>query len=125
MRLLLDSHVLLWWFFDDRRLSAAPRGLIADRGNEIAVSAASTWEISIKRALGKLSAPDDLALQVREAGFTRWPISLEDGVEAGDLPRHHGDPFDRMLIAQAAGRGFAVLTSDAAFADYDVAVVPA
>lgn len=125
MRLLLDSHVLLWWLFDDHRLGVRAREVIADGTTDVAVSAVSTWEITIKQALGRLSAPDDLAEQVVAAGFTPWSITLQDGMDAGRLPRHHGDPFDRMLIAQARSRGFAVVTSDRAFAAYDVPVLPA
>jgi PIN domain nuclease of toxin-antitoxin system len=125
VRLLLDSHILLWWLGDDPRLGSAVREAVTDGANEVAVSAASTWEISIKQALGKLSAPDDLAAQVEREGFSAWPITLEDGTAAGRLPRHHDDPFDRMLIAQARRRQFTIATVDQRFAAYDVDLLPA
>jgi len=87
------------------------------------VSAASAWEISIKKALGKLMAPDDLEQQVDESGFAALPISLVHGLAAGRLPRHHDDPFDRMLIAQALEEGLTLVTHDKRFSDYEVALM--
>jgi PIN domain nuclease of toxin-antitoxin system len=89
------------------------------------VSAASAWEISIKKALGKLTAPDDLEQQVQDGGFAPLPISIAHGVAAGRLPHHHEDPFDRMLIAQAFAEGLAIVTRDKRFGDYGVALLPA
>jgi PIN domain nuclease of toxin-antitoxin system len=88
------------------------------------VSAASAWEISIKKALGKLSAPDDLERQVDESGFVLLAISVAHGIAASQLPRHHDDPFDRMLIAQAYAEGLTIVTRDTRFADYNVAMLP-
>jgi len=88
------------------------------------VSAASAWEISIKQAMGKLAAPDDLERQVNEGRFTPLPISIAHGVAAGQLPRHHDNPFDRMLIAQAFAEGLTVITHDKRFADYDLPTLP-
>lgn len=122
MRLLLDTHVLLWWLAD-RALSKAERSAIADPTNVVMVSAANAWEISIKRALGKLTAPDDLATQLEEGGFTALPISIDHALAAGALPRHHGDPFDRMLIAQAGVEALTIVTRDEYFSLYDVAVL--
>ena len=123
MRLLLDTHALLWWLADEG-LVAEARNAIADPANLVAVSAVSAWEISIKKALGKLAAPDDLERQVDEGGFTPLSISIGHGIAAGELPRHHDDPFDRMLIAQAVAEGLTVVTHDKRFADYDVAILP-
>ena len=120
MSLLLDTHVLLWWLADDPRLTAGMRSAIEDPRTPAALSAVSTWEISIKRALGKIDAPDDLDGAVREAGFQEIPVTVDDGWAAGRLPRHHDDPFDRMLIAQAQGRGLTIVTADRRFADYAV-----
>ena len=120
MSLLLDTHVLLWWLTDDDRLPERMRAVLADGESEVLVSAASSWEISIKAALGKLSVPDGLREELRQQGFTELPITVEDGLAAGALPRHHDDPFDRMLIAQAARRGLQLLTVDRRFGDYDV-----
>jgi PIN domain nuclease of toxin-antitoxin system len=123
VRLLLDTHALLWWLADEG-LTDQARDAIADPGNVVMVSAASTWEISIKKTLGKLSAPDDLEQQVDESGFERLPISVSHGIAAGKLPRHHDDPFDRMLIAQAYAQGLTIVTRDKRFADYNVAMLP-
>ena len=122
MRLLLDTRVLLWWLADEG-LTDQARDAIADPGNMIMVSAASAWEISIKRALGKLRAPDDFARQLDDGGFTPLPISLAHGLASGELPRHHDDPFDRMLIAQAFAEGLTVVTHDKRFSDYAVPIL--
>jgi PIN domain nuclease of toxin-antitoxin system len=124
VRLLLDTHALLWWLADEG-LNAPAREAIADPANLVAVSAASAWEISIKKALGKLAAPDDLEQQVQDGGFEALPISLAHGVAAGLLPRHHDDPFDRMLIAQAIAEGLTIVTRDKRFDDYGVALLTA
>lgn len=123
MRLLLDTHALLWWLADEG-LTDGARDAIADPNNVVLVSAASAWEISIKKTLGKLSAPDDLERQVAESGFVPLPISLTHGIAAGQLPRHHDDPFDRVLIAQAYTEGLTIVTRDKRFADYNVATLP-
>ncbi|HWG64850.1 MAG TPA: type II toxin-antitoxin system VapC family toxin [Streptosporangiaceae bacterium] len=124
MRLLLDTHALLWWLADEQ-LSAQAREAIADPANLVAVSAVSAWEISIKKALGKLTAPDDLERQIQTGGFTPLHITITHGIAAGQLPRHHEDPFDRMLIAQAFTEGLSIVTSDKRFSDYGVALLPA
>ena len=120
MTLLVDTHVLLGWLFGDSRLTPTMREAIVDPDSAIAVSAVTAWEIAIKAALGKLAVPDRLTQQLREEGFDELPVTVEDGLAAGALPRHHGDPFDRMLIAQAARRRLVVVTADRRFADYDV-----
>ena len=124
MRLLLDTHALLWWLADEG-MSTQARDAVADPANLVVVSAASAWEISIKKALGKLAAPDDLEHQVDAGGFSPLPISIAHAIAAGQLPRHHEDPFDRMLIAQAFAEGLTVVTHDKRFEDYGVALLPA
>jgi PIN domain nuclease of toxin-antitoxin system len=124
VRLLLDTHAVLWWLADES-LTAEARDAIRDPANMVAVSAVSAWEISIKKALGKLSAPDDLEQQVHANGFTPLPISIAHGVAAGRLDRHHEDPFDRILIAQALAEGLMIVTRDKRFGDYGVALLPA
>jgi len=124
VRLLLDTHALLWWLADEG-LTTEARDAIADPANLVAVSAASAWEISIKKALGKLAAPDDLEQQVQTGGFLPLPISIAHGVAAGQLPYHHEDPFDRMLIAQAHIEGLTIVTRDKRFDVYGVALLPA
>lgn len=118
MTLLLDTHVLLWWLADDPRLTVTMRGAIAEPGAAVAVSAVSAWEMAIKSALGKLDLPEGLADELHRQGFDELPVTVEDGLAAGALPRHHDDPFDRMLIAQAARRRLVVVTADRRFADY-------
>ena len=124
MRLLLDTHALLWWLADEG-LSTQARDAIADPATVAMVSAVSAWEISIQKALGKLAAPDDLDHQVQAGGFLPLPITIAHGVAAGQLVRHHEDPFDRMLIAQARAEGLTIVTRDKRFADYDVPLMPA
>lgn len=111
-RLLLDTHVLLWWLTDDEKLGQETKGLIADPRNEIIISAASNWEISIKRSLGKLEAPEDMDSVVEDNSFLKLPISPYHGDQAGLLPNIHRDPFDRMLIAQAQAEGLILVTAD-------------
>lgn len=120
MTLLLDTHVLLWWLADDPRLSDPMRAAINDPRTPVAVSAVSAWEMAIKSALGKLWVPEGLSGELDGAGFDELAVTVEDGLAAGALPRHHDDPFDRMLIAQARRRGLILLTDDPAFRSYDV-----
>jgi PIN domain nuclease of toxin-antitoxin system len=125
MNLLLDTQVLLWWLADDRRLRDPARGAIADGANLVAVSAASAWEVAIKAALGKLDAPTDLRDALTESGFEELPISVDHALRAGALPPHHADPFDRMLVAQAAAEALVLVTADERLAAYDVEIFAA
>lgn len=124
-RLLLDTHVYLWWLSDDERLGEQTRKLIMDERNEVYVSAVTGWEISIKRAMGKLKAPDNLDVLVEEAGFMHLPVTFFHGEQAGSLPAHHRDPFDRMLVAQAQAEGLTILTVDKHIPLYGVRTVSA
>ncbi len=124
MRLLLDTHAFLWWLADIK-LSTLARDAIAEPDNEVLVSAASAWEISIKQALGKLNAPRDVADRIRINRFTALPISVAHALVAGALPPHHRDPFDRMLVSQALHEGLTVVTRDARFAAYGVPILAA
>jgi PIN domain nuclease of toxin-antitoxin system len=123
--LLLDAHAVLWWLADDPTLQPAARSAIADPTNEVLVSAATIWDVAIKRALGKLDAPTGLAAACEEAGFGVLPITGDDGEQAGALPAHHRDPFDRMLVVQAARVGALVVSRDGVFAAYGADVLPA
>lgn len=125
MRLLLDAHALLWWLADDPELGGVARSLITDPANDVLVSASTVWEIAIKRSLGKLEAPDDLVGALEEAGFDAVPVLAADAQLAGGLDPHHRDPFDRMLVAQAARLGASVVTRDAVFERYGTATVAA
>jgi PIN domain nuclease of toxin-antitoxin system len=119
-RLLVDTHVLLWWLADDPELSATAREAIADPANEPLVSTASVWEIAIKRALGKLEAPDDLPETIVDEGFSWLPVGAAHAWEVQKLPMHHRDPFDRLVVAQALCEGLPVVTADGRFREYAV-----
>lgn len=125
MRLLLDTHVALWAIADSPQLQPKVRRLILDPGNEIVVSAASIWEISIKHGLGRGNMPisGGEALQYfRDAGYQLLSISAEHAAFVESLPPHHADPFDRILVAQASHEPIRLLTHDAALARYDAPV---
>lgn len=124
MRLLLDSHVVLWWLGDDAQLAAGAREMIAG-ADDVAVSVVTLWELGIKKALGKLDFPDDLDVCVEEAGFGLLPIHADHAMAAPTLPPHHGDPFDRMLLAQALVDQRSIVTADTQFAIYGVPLISA
>ncbi len=121
--MLLDSHALLWWLADSPRLGPQAREAIAAPANEVLVSAASLWEIAIKRALGRIEGIDDLAERLVAEDFAELPIRWSHAIRAGALPRLHDDPFDRVLIAQAHEEGLVLVSSDAAIARYDVVLL--
>jgi len=123
VRLLLDTHALLWWLADDSRLSAPARAAIARA--HVTVSAASAWEIAIKAAAGKLAAPEELEVRLDQERFVALAVSVPHALRAGELPRHHRDPFDRMLIAQAQLERLTIVTRDPRFSLYDVEVLAA
>ena len=118
MRLLLDTHALLWWATLDRRLSSKAKKAIARQESEVYVSAASAWEIATKSRLGKLDWPVE-AGSVRDyviaQGFRPLPISIEHAERAGQLPIEHRDPFDRMLIAQAQAEDLLLVSNETLF----------
>jgi PIN domain nuclease of toxin-antitoxin system len=121
-RLLVDTHALLWWLTDDPALSPTARDAIADPANEPLVSTASVWEIAIKRSLGKLAAPDELPDSISDGGFAWLPISAQHAWQVRDLPMHHRDPFDRVLVAQALIERLPIVTSDPRFGEYGVEI---
>lgn len=120
MNLLLDTHTLIWVLEDDPDLSAQARAAIIDGNNIVFVSAVSAWEISIKKALGKLDAPDTLIEEIERLRFTPLDITLEHADRAGKLPPLHMDPFDRMLIAQAQSDQLMLVTRDSDIQKYQV-----
>jgi PIN domain nuclease of toxin-antitoxin system len=124
LRLLLDTHALLWWWREEGRLSPRARKLIADEGNEILVSAASAWEISTKVRLGKLIVSIDLVRDFSDYlsrdGFFSLPITAEHGLRAGLLPGPHKDPFDRMLVAQSQMEAIPIVSNEQVFDSYGV-----
>lgn len=124
MKLLLDTHVLLWWLADDSRLSPKVRKLILNSANQVVVSSVSAWEISIKKSLGKLEVDLELLLsEIENNGFTMLQVSFQHGLHAGSLPRYHRDPFDRMLIAQSQCESLHLASIDRQFAAYNVDVI--
>ena len=124
MRLLLDTHALLWWLAGDEALSDTARGAIGDPDNEIFVSAAAAWEIATKYRLGKLPGGAIVAVDIAQAvasqGFIELPINMRDGQTAGGLPAIHKDPFDRMLIAQAIAADMVIVSNEDLFNAYGV-----
>jgi len=124
MRLLLDTHALLWWLLGDGRLAQSARDAIAGEESLVYVSAASAWEIATKTRIGKLpdaeSMAQNLAEVVQANGFLSLPISLEHGQRAGSLPGSHKDPFDRMLIAQAQTENLILVSNEEIFDQYGI-----
>lgn len=119
MRLLLDTHILLWWVMADRRLSKALATTLSSPENDIAVSAASLWEIAIKRALGRIEVDlDELLSSMTADGFSELPVRFVHSLKLETLPRHHDDPFDRILIAQSIVEGRRLVTKDDAILAY-------
>lgn len=112
MNLLLDTLVFLWWDRQDPALNASARGAIEDPGSNVFVSAASVWEIAIKRRLGKLTFHGSACAAIGANGFHELPVVPLDAEGAGSLPWQHNDPFDRLLVAQAMRLGFALVTAD-------------
>lgn len=123
MSLLLDTHVLLWWLSDAPALKFEAREAIGHASTTVYVSAASAWEISIKKALGKLDSPDDLHSALVANHFQSLPITVLHATRAGQLSRHHDDPFDRMLIAQAQAEQLTLVTHDTAFQPYGIPIL--
>lgn len=121
MKLLLDTHVLLWWLDDPKRLSPEALAAIRDEDNAVFVSAAVVWEIVIKKALDKLSAPDNLAEVISQSRFDPLAITIEHALALEKLPMHHRDPFDRILIAQATVDGLTLVNRDREISKYAVA----
>jgi PIN domain nuclease of toxin-antitoxin system len=124
MRLLLDTHTLLWWLAESPSLPASARKLIANKNNDVLVSAASAWEIATKVRRGKLPIAVDLAhdftAYLERERFETLAVSADHGIRAGLLPGPHKDPFDRMLIAQALADNLAIVSNDVVFDGYGV-----
>lgn len=126
MRVLLDTHVLLWWFKNDSRISSRAASSLSDQKNTILISAAAAWEIAIKVRLGKMEVGPlvpDLNRYLQEEGFLELPVNIMHAMRVGSLPLHHRDPFDRLLIAQAQVENIPIMTADAGFDRYDVTVI--
>ncbi|MBI4208992.1 MAG: type II toxin-antitoxin system VapC family toxin [Deltaproteobacteria bacterium] len=123
MNLLLDTHILLWWLDDHPGLSERERRAIGDGENSVWVSTAVIWEVRIKQALGKLTLPSSFRTVLEEEPFLSLDVTSEHAHAVYELPMHHRDPFDRMLIAQAQVERFTLVTHDPFFKKYDIDVM--
>jgi PIN domain nuclease of toxin-antitoxin system len=123
LKLLLDTHAALWWLSEDERFGEATAVQLTDETNQILLSAVVVWEVAIKRSLGKLEIPENFASTLLDAGLQPLPISLDHAAAVEQLPWHHRDPFDRMLVAQASIEGAAVVSPDEALRPYGVTLV--
>ena len=121
-KLLLDTHVFLWWRANDPLLRGGARSAIAE-ADVVFVSAATAWEASIKASLGRLDLPDTVESGVEDSGFEKLLISFSHAEAAAALPSHHGDPFDRMLVAQAVSEGLTLVTHDLKLEAYEVSIL--
>ena len=121
MRLLLDTHVLLWWLQDSPSLTKSARQLVSDPENVVFVSAVTHWEIWLKQSLGKLRVPRDFEDRLGAEGFESLPLTASHTREIASLPWHHRDPFDRMLIAQALAQSLTLVSNERLFDRYGVA----
>ncbi len=122
MKLLLDTHVVLWWTHDSARLSENAVQLIVDRRNSVLLSAVVAWEIAVKRRLGKLDVRPTLVEELIRDGASELPLSVAHATASEALPLHHRDPFDRMLVAQARSESAVLVTADPALRAYDVPI---
>ena len=125
MILLVDAMALLWWLTDDDRLDPGAAQSLADPANDVLVSAATIWEIEVKRVAGRLQAPEALLEDLTRAGIDSIPFTATDAVDAARLSRHHKDPFDRMLVAQAKRLDATIVSRDPALDAYAVNRLPA
>ncbi|MBI4377467.1 MAG: type II toxin-antitoxin system VapC family toxin [Nitrospinae bacterium] len=127
MKALLDTHVFLWWIMDDARLTPYIRDFIADEGNDLFLSSACCWEIAIKMKMGRLKLPDNpekfIPDQMIANNISGLPIQLVHALHVYNLPDHHRDPFDRILVSQSRIEKIPIITNDQLFADYDVKVL--
>ena len=127
MKAILDTHVFLWWINDDKRLSSRARDVISDGTNELFVSAATGWEITIKVQIGRLELPQDpehfLPQQLKANAFKILPIEMAHALHVFSLPDHHRDPFDRILVAQAQVEDMPILSADPNIKKYQIETI--
>jgi PIN domain nuclease of toxin-antitoxin system len=123
VKLILDTHTAIWWLSDDARLGTEALRQVGDERNQVLLSAAVIWEVAIKRSLGKLVAPEDLASVMLGAGALQLAVTLDHAAAVETLPWHHRDPFDRLLIAQALHEGAALVSNDARLSSYGAPIV--
>lgn len=125
MKLLLDTNTVIWWLGNSPQLSPEARREISNPEARVCISIATAWEIAIKRSIGKLETPGDLAYQIEAHGFELLAISLAQTEESASLPLYHRDPFDRMIVAQALVEDLTIVTRDRHIARYGVPILPA
>lgn len=125
MNLLLDTHVLLWWLDDPDLLSKEASTAIKEPDNKIIISVVSVWEVAIKKALGKLEVPEDLREMIVDSEFALMPVDYEHAWQVKDLPPHHRDPFDRLLISQAKIESLTLVTRDSWLKAYNIPILEA
>ncbi len=125
MRYLLDTHVVLWWLTEPKKIHMKAQKIIRDRSNEILISSASFWEIAIKKSIGRLTMPHNLLETIAMEGFKILPIMPEECIGVADLPLFHADPFDRLLILQAKLYDLVIITRDAQIAEYPTITIRA
>jgi PIN domain nuclease of toxin-antitoxin system len=123
LKLLLDTRAALWWLSGDERFGERAAHHLTDETNQVLLSAAVVWEVAIKRSLGKLDAPEDLAPTLLGAGVQALAVTVDHAAAVEHLPWHHRDPFDRMLVAQASIEGAAIVSRDASLRPYGVALI--
>ncbi len=123
MKLLLDTHILLWWLIQDPKLSPTETAMITDPDNLVFVSAATAWEIAVKKMIGKLEAPDDLPAALAANNFLELPITIDHSQKLYQLPLHHHDPFDRIMVAQAMSENLILMTRDPKIALYEIKII--
>ncbi len=123
MKLLLDTHAALWWLADDTRFGRDAERELSDGTNRVLLSAAVIWEVAIKRSLGKLQAPADLAQTLLGVGARPLPVTLVHAAAVEALPWHHRDPFDRLLVSQALTEGAAIVSQDEHLRPYGVSLI--
>jgi PIN domain nuclease of toxin-antitoxin system len=123
MKLLLDTHILLWWLNQDRKLSQTEIGIITEPDNLVFISAATAWEIAVKKMIGKLEAPDDLPAALAANNFLELPITIEHSQNLYLLPLHHHDPFDRIMVAQALAEDLTLMTRDPKITLYKIKTI--
>ncbi len=123
MRYLLDTHIMLWWLAEPKKLSKKAQAIISDKENSISVSSVSFWELAIKSSLGRVTIPHNLLTILRHNQIEILPLQAEEALSAHDLPDLHKDPFDRMLIAQAKYGGLVFITHDKMILDYPITTI--
>jgi PIN domain nuclease of toxin-antitoxin system len=125
MQYLLDTHVVLWWLTEPKKMSKRAQGIIADKENSISVSSVSFWELAIKSPLGRVTIPHNLLSILSQNNFDILPMVAEEALSTVDLPDLHKDPFDRMLIAQAKYNGLIFITRDESIQNYPISIIRA